>query len=124
MKKCFFFFLVFSWVFKTRERNVLREMLPMPDYRGGTTLVFDRMMRRIENEAFEKKRLEKQCNRNLKESESEKTVIEIRLRNKTKELNSINANRHANRVFMVLNYFYFFTFLFLAKYQFEFFIFL
>lgn len=94
------FFLLFSWVFKSRERNVLREMLPIPDYRGGATLVFDRMMRRLESETYDKKRVQKQCNRNLKESESEKNIIEMKLRKKVKELESIRANRHANQVFI------------------------
>lgn len=79
-------------------------MLPMPDYRSGEALLFDRMMRRIENEAYDKKRLEKQCNRSLKESESDKCIIEMRLRNTTKELESIKRNRYATNVSYSLFY--------------------
>lgn len=76
----------------------MRQLLPIPNYRDGMTSVFDRMMRRLENEANDKKRLEKQYSTSLRGTEAEKQMIEIRLRSKDKELNRINEYFHGNRV--------------------------
>lgn len=80
----------------------MRKTLPIPDYRDGATSVFDRIMRRLEMEALDKKRLEKQLNRNLSESEMEKKITEIKLRSKNKEVQSISGTFHENRVFFLL----------------------
>lgn len=76
----------------------MRQLLPIPNYRDGMTSVFDRMMRRLENEANDKKRLEKQYSTSLRGTEAEKQMIEIRLRSKDKELNRINESFYGNRV--------------------------
>lgn len=82
----------------------MRKMLPIPDYRDGLTSVFDRMMRRMENESNDKKHLEQQYNRSLSDTETEKKLMEIKLRNKTKELQSINETFNGNRVIILLSF--------------------
>lgn len=76
----------------------LKDNVPTPVYKNGATVVFDRMLRQLEAESCDKKRLSTLYNRNLRDAEYEKRTIENKLNTTNRELDYINSRRYAKKV--------------------------